>query len=120
MKAVMARTLGFGGSGVFSSTRARERTGSARRRTAPERIKRGCRLIFMVSREGGNAGDFFSDDEIVDVAHDAVVVDDAVGAEDVAGFASGFECDGDVVHFEHGDVCRVSFAFIFQAADVEG
>src|SRR5262249_27058484 len=57
-----------------------------------------------------DAGDFFADYEFVDVvgafvgvdgfeivhvAHDAVVVDDAVGAEDVAGFAGGVESDAD-------------------------
>lgn len=39
--------------------------------------------------------------EIVHVAHDAVVVHDPVGAEDVSRFAGTFEADPDVVHFEH-------------------
>ena len=34
-------------------------------------------------------------------------------------FAGGFERDGDVVHFQHGDVRGVGLAFVFQAADVE-
>src|SRR6266436_1686547 len=65
--------------------------------------------------KGGDAGDALADYELVDVvgafvggdafeivhvAHDGVVVDDAVGAENVAGFASGFESDGDVVRSE--------------------
>src|ERR1700737_961216 len=85
--------------------------------------------------EGGDAGDALADYELVDVvgafvggdafevvhvAHDAVVVDDAVGAENVAGFASGVEGDGDIVHLQHGDVGRVDFVFIFEAANVQG
>src|SRR5579859_152224 len=88
----------------------------------------------MGLHKGGNAGDFFSDYEfvnvvgalvgkdafeVVHVAHDAVVVDDAVGAEDVAGLAGGFKRDGDVVHFQHGNVRSVSLALVFQAADVQ-
>src|SRR5216684_3388675 len=64
--------------------------------------------------EGGDAGDALADDQLVDVvgafvgedalevvhvAHDAVIVDDAVGAQNVAGFARGFERDGHVIHF---------------------
>src|SRR6267142_1044082 len=84
--------------------------------------------------KGGNAGDFFSDDEfvnivgtlvgidafeVVHVAHDAVVVDDSVGAENVAGSARGFKRNRDVVHFQHGDVRGVGLAFVLQAADVK-
>src|ERR1700731_1207988 len=69
--------------------------------------------------EGGDAGDALADYELVNVvgtfvsgdafevvhvAHDAVVVDDTVGAENVAGFACGVERDGDVVHLQHGNV----------------
>jgi hypothetical protein len=38
------------------------------------------------------------------VAHDGVVVGDAVGAEDVAGHAGAFEGHPDVVALGHGDV----------------
>ena len=84
--------------------------------------------------ECGDASDALSDDqlvnivgafvggyafEIVHVAHDGVIVDDAVGAENVAGFACGFESDGDVVHFEHGDVRGVNLAIVFQPANVQ-
>src|ERR1700722_11800170 len=85
--------------------------------------------------ECGDAGDALADDqlmnvvgafvgryafEIVHVAHDGVVVDDAVGAENVACLACGFEGDGDVVHFQHGDVRRIHFATVFQPAYVQG
>src|SRR5262249_42293174 len=86
------------------------------------------------SNVGGDAGYFFPDDKLVDVvsalvgeygfeivhmAHDAEVVDDAVCAEDVSGFASDFEGDADVVHFEHGDVGGVDFAGVLEAANLE-
>src|SRR5258706_2826622 len=85
--------------------------------------------------EGGDAGDALADYELVDVvgpfvggdafeivhvAHDGVVVDDAVGAENVAGFARGVESDGDIVHLQHRDMGRIDLVFVFQAADVEG
>ena len=73
-----------------------------------------ARCKFVGLDEGGDAGDFFADHQFVDVvgafvgvdgfeivhvAHDAVVVDDAVGAEDVAGFARGFESDATLFIF---------------------
>src|SRR5262249_6742743 len=48
------------------------------------------------------------------------VVDDAVGAENVARFAGDFEGDADVVHLEHGDVSRVNFSGVLEAADMHG
>src|SRR5882757_7038884 len=84
--------------------------------------------------EGGDAGYALADDEFVDVvgafvggdafeivhvAHDGVIVDDAVGAENVAGFARGFEGDGDVIHLEHGNVRVIDFVLIFQPPDVQ-
>src|SRR5215831_12500034 len=51
--------------------------------------------------------------EIVHVAHDAVIVDDDVGAENVARFACGFERDADVVHFQHGNVRWIDFVLVF-------
>src|SRR5258707_7003236 len=80
------------------------------------------------SNVGGYAGDFFADDELVDVvgafvgedgfeivhvAHDAVIVDDAVGAENVARLAGDVERDANVIHFEHGDVGGIDFAGVF-------
>src|SRR5882762_9174590 len=55
-------------------------------------------------------GDAF---EIVHVAHDGVIVDDAVGTENIAGFARGLEGDGDVVHLKHGDVRGIDFVLVF-------
>src|SRR6266403_812953 len=84
--------------------------------------------------EGGDAGYALADYELVDVvgafvsgdafeivhvAHDGVIVDDAVGAENVAGFARGLESDGDVVHLEHGDVRVIDFVLVFEAADLQ-
>ena len=69
--------------------------------------------------KGGDAGDALADDqamnvvgalvgvdgfEVVHVAHDAVIVHDAVGAQDVARLAGGFQGHPHVVHFQHGDV----------------
>src|SRR5712671_6148116 len=83
--------------------------------------------------EGGDAGDAFAYYELVDVvgafvggdafeivhvAHDGVIVDDAVGAENVAGFARGLKGDGDIVHLEHGDVRVIDLILVFEAADL--
>src|SRR5271165_1892597 len=84
---------------------------------------------------GGDAGDFFADHQFVDVvgafvsenafevvhvAHDAVVVDNAVGAEDVAGLAGNVQRDADVIHFQHGNVRRINFAGVFYASNMQG
>src|ERR1700730_14611884 len=84
--------------------------------------------------KGGDAGYAFADYEFVDVvgafvggdtfevvhvAHDGVIIDDAVGAQNVSGFARGVERDSDIVHLEHGDVGGIGFVFIFEAADVQ-
>src|SRR5580704_6102714 len=76
---------------------------------------------------GGDAGDALADHqlvnvvgafvgedafEVVHVAHDAVIVDDAIGAEDVASFAGGIQRDAHVVHFEHGDVRGIYLAVV--------
>src|SRR4029077_9275790 len=42
--------------------------------------------------------------EVVHVPHDAVIVDDAVGAQNVARLAGSFHGHPHVVHLEHGDV----------------
>src|SRR5712671_5711198 len=83
--------------------------------------------------EGGDAGYALADYELVDVvgafvggdafeivhvAHDRVIVDDAVGAENVAGFARGLKGDGDIVHLEHGDVRVIDLILVFEAADL--
>src|SRR6267378_8008895 len=83
--------------------------------------------------EGGDAGYALADDEFVDVvgafvggdafeivhvAHDGVIVNDAVGPENIAGFARGFKGDGDVVHLEHGDVRVIDLILVFEAADL--
>ena len=100
--------------------------------------RRDTTLWLVLSRadlaERGDASNALSDDElmnivgafvggyafeIIHVAHDRVIVDDAVGAENVAGFACGLKSDGDVVHFKHGDVRRIDLAIIFQPADVQ-
>jgi hypothetical protein len=80
---------------------------------------------------GGDAGYALADDEGVDVvgafvglyrfevhhvAHDGVVVGDAVGAEDVAREAGAFEGHPDVVALGHGDVLELGFALVFEAA----
>src|SRR6267143_5104603 len=84
--------------------------------------------------EGGDAGYALADDELVDVvrafvggdafeivhvAHDGVIVDEAVGAENIAGFACRLEGDGHVVHLEHGDVRVIDFILVFEAADLQ-
>src|SRR5258708_2015104 len=56
--------------------------------------------------------------EIVHVAHDGVIVDDVVGAENVAGFARGLKGDGDVVHLQHGNVRVIDLILVFEAADL--
>jgi len=78
--------------------------------------------------ERGDASDPFPDDqlvnvvrafigenafEIVHVAHDAVIVDDAVGAKDVPGLARDFQSDVYIIHLQHGDVCGVQLAVVF-------
>src|SRR5882762_1525295 len=83
--------------------------------------------------EGGDAGYALADYELVDVvcafiggdafeivhvAHDGVIVDDAVGAENIAGFARGLKGDGDVVHLEHGDVRVIDFILVFEPPDL--
>src|SRR5712671_30414 len=83
--------------------------------------------------EGGDAGYALADYELVDVvgafvggdafeivhvAHDGIIVDDAVGAENVAGFARGLKGDGDIVHLEHGDVRVIDLILVFEAADL--
>src|SRR5260370_2106223 len=88
----------------------------------------GCLFSKRELDVGGDAGDFFADHqfvnvvgafvgenafEIVHVAHDAVVVHDAVGAENVARFAGDLQSDGDVVHFQHGNVRRIDFPVVF-------
>src|ERR1700736_878001 len=131
MNAVMARILGLAGSGgAFrwaSAGEVKSRTAERRskKRTVPRRIVdlqlgRSCAPTrAAMLHEGGDAGDALADYELVDVvgafigedafevvhvAHDRVIVDDAVGAKNVAGLSRGFERDGHVVHFEHGDV----------------
>src|SRR5882762_7239906 len=97
-------------------------TGAACRATTKEQLY-----------ECGDAGYALADDEFVDVvrtfvggdafeivhvAHDGVIVDDAVGAENIAGFACRLEGDGHVVHLEHGDVRVIDFILVFEAADL--
>src|SRR5712675_1996489 len=92
-----------------------------------------CRATTRELHEGGDAGyalayyefvdvvrAFVGGDafEIVHVAHDGVIVDDAVGAENVAGFAGGLKGDGDVIHLEHGDVRVIDLILVFEAADL--
>src|SRR5216684_7112855 len=134
MNAVMVRTWGFPLAGAFAGAGVWEKVNGLKVKTARRTVAKNLAWFFMGLYKGGNAGDFFSDDEfvnvvgafvgvnafeVVHVAHDAVIVDDAVGAEDVAGLAGGFKRDGDVVHFQHGDVRGVGLAFVFQAADMQ-
>lgn len=58
--------------------------------------------------------------QITHVAHDGVLVHDAVGAEEVAAEAGAVEGDGDVVALEHGDVGGLGFALVFEPACVDG
>ena len=51
--------------------------------------------------------------EVHHVAHDGVVVGDAVGAQDVAGEAGTFEGHPDVVALRHRDVLELGFALVF-------
>ena len=75
--------------------------------------------FFLIGRD---AGDALADDEgvhvvralvgldglqIQHVAHDRIVIGDAVGSENVAGFASTLERHPDVVALGHGDVLVV-------------
>src|SRR5216684_4530974 len=53
------------------------------------------------------------------VAHDGVVVGDAVGAQDIAGEAGALEGHPDVVALRHGDVLVLDLTCIFQATDLQ-
>jgi hypothetical protein len=81
----------------------------------------------------GDSSDALAEDERVDVvrafvglygfevhavAHDRVVLCDAVCAQDVAGHAGGFERHPDVVALGQGDVFVAYFASVFEAAYV--
>src|SRR3970282_2062226 len=83
---------------------------------------------------GGNARDPLTDDQTVDVvrafvrvdgfevvhvAHDAVVVHDTIGAQDVAGLPRGLESHPDIVHLEHRDLREVGAATVFESTDVK-
>src|SRR6266850_1181655 len=57
--------------------------------------------------------------EVVYVPHDAVIVHDAVGAENVARLARGIQRNRHVVHFQHRDVRRIHLAVILQSAHVQ-
>src|SRR5438270_4032045 len=81
-----------------------------------------------------DAGDVLTEDEGVDVvrpfislyrfevhhvAHDGIVLCDAVGAEDVAGNACAFQRHPHVVTFGHGDVFVANFSGVLETANVE-
>ena len=57
--------------------------------------------------------------EIVHVPHDAVIVHDAVGAENVTGLARRFQRNGHVVHLQHGNMRRVNRSVVLQPANVQ-
>src|SRR6266852_389633 len=76
----------------------------------------------------GNTRNSFSDDQAMDIMrafigvnrfkivhmpHDAVVVDDSVGAENVASLTSGFHSDPHIIHLQHRDVRGVQTILIF-------
>ena len=84
--------------------------------------------------EGVNPGDGRPDDQRMDVvgtlvgldrfqihhvAHDGVVVGDAVGAEDVAREPCALQRHPDVVPLSHRDVVMLGLAFVFEAADLQ-
>ena len=53
------------------------------------------------------------------MAHDAVIVHDAVGAQNIASPASRLHGDPDVVHFQHGDMRGIEAVLIFPSADMQ-
>jgi hypothetical protein len=84
---------------------AEARAGGLTVRAHNERAPRNDTLEKLYLGEGGEAGDALADDEamnvvsafvggdrlqVVHVTHNAVIIDDAIGAENVAGFARGF------------------------------
>src|SRR6185437_4368785 len=86
------------------------------------------------SHKCGNARDLLPDDQLVDVVcsfvgintfevvhvpHDAVIVDDAVRAKNIARLARRLQSDGHVVHLQHGDVGEIHFAVVLQSSDVQ-
>jgi hypothetical protein len=58
--------------------------------------------------------------QIHHVAHDGVVLSDAVGAEDIASHTRAFERHPHVIPFGHRNMLMADGARIFQAADVQG
>ena len=88
----------------------------------------------MHSKVRRDAGDALADDqamnvmralvgvnrfEVVHVAHDGVIVHDAVCAHNSSSFARSFQRHPNVIHFQHGDVREVHFAGIFSASNVQ-
>ena len=53
------------------------------------------------------------------MAHDAVIIDNPVGAQNVARLPRGFEGDPYIVHLQHGDVAGIRLAQVFQAPDMK-
>ncbi len=58
--------------------------------------------------------------QVAEVAHDRVLVGDAVGAEQVAAQARALERDRGVVAFQHRDMRRFGLALVFEPADLDG
>lgn len=54
--------------------------------------------------------------QIHHVPHDWIIVRDAVGAENVPGYARAFQRHPDIISFRHGDVVMTNCASIFHAA----
>lgn len=95
--------------------------------------RRVAAVLVAAGLKGGDAGDAAADDEGVDVlgafvgfdgfevhhvAHDGVVVGNAIAAEDVACHAGAFEGHPDVVALGHGDVLEADLARVLELADV--
>ncbi len=57
--------------------------------------------------------------EIHHVAHDRIIVGNAVAAENVTREARAFKRHPDIVAFGHGDVLEADFAFIFHSPYLE-
>src|ERR1700730_14548541 len=137
IKAVMVRIFGFSCADAGTTTAANKK---AARKKPCERNGRTCaelpllRSIKSSSKVGGNASNALADHqamyvmcalvsvdrfEVVHVAHDAVIVDDAVGSQDIARLAGRFHRHPYVVHLQHGDVRGVHAVLIFAPANVQ-
>src|SRR4029077_2847731 len=137
INAVMARIFGFSWADAGVAKDANKKT---TRKMVCARNGKTCaerallRNIWSSSKVSGNPRNAFADDqamdvmralvsvdrfEIVHVAHNAVIVDDAVGPQNVPRLASGFHGHPHVVHLQHGDVGWVHLVLVFSSAHMQ-